>query len=96
MIEETLGPWDEILNSLGRKFKFLRSTISENFILFQFYSRKIMINDLDEDDMLMQSAIAGDSLRLNTYLKSKFYQVREGDCHTSIHCPQKVFPLQNF
>ena len=43
-----------------------------------------MINDLDEDDMLMQSAIAGDSLRLNTYLKSKFYQVREGDCHTSI------------
>ena len=34
-----------------------------------------MINDLDEDNMLMQSAIAGDSLRLNTYLKSKFYQV---------------------
>ena len=37
-------------------------------------NKKIMISDLEDEDMVLKSVV-GDSLRLNTYLRSQFYQV---------------------
>ena len=37
-------------------------------------NKKIIINDLEDEDMVLKSVV-GDPLRLNTYLRSQFYQV---------------------
>ena len=72
------APIDEAFDHLSEEVeKNLTSSsdLLEQLIMYHVVpNKKIMISDLEEEDMLVKSVV-GDSLRINTYLKSKFYQV---------------------
>ena len=72
------APIDEAFDHLSEEVEknlTSSSALLEQLIMYHVVpNKKIMISDLEEEDMLVKSVV-GDSLRINTYLKSKFYQV---------------------